>query len=683
MPSSRFLFVWLVVPAFAVLVACAHASSEEATAEDTRSTLYLRTCGGTRVEACFNSAERHLKGDGVAKDEARAATLYELGCDGGDTRSCAALGVLKEEGRGVAKDAAAAAKLYAQACERDIGEGCGRLALLYSEGRGVPASEPEAVRFFQQGCAHDDGLSCNNLGALMLMGGFGLPQDVAGGMGRLVQACNRQVATACETVAEEFDSGTRTRKDPRLAASYFRQACGMGLKRACERSASAVAATPQPAVTPEEGAKLEKIRAMCDAAGTGVGKGMACYLMGIAYEKGASVKENPGRATVFYKHACDQEVQEGCAAMRRMLGLTPEGEAQPEPKQSVLESLRLDLPSTPRAEPKQAVLESLRLQGAAPGPDAASLDPLVRLDAACRVGRSDACTRRGWLLKNGESGAVSNAMQALVDFKKGCDGGDASGCMAMGNAYLFGAPGVPQDKTLGMSFLEQTCSWASGGEACRALADHLVLSDAGPENQPRVMRALERGCFVHESSRSCSKLLSESSRSRVAAEREPANLERIKRQACKTRLMPACKELNLLGPPEDAFVRTQRIACQSGGNPDACADAATAYEKGALVVRDVTRALRWGEQACTGGSGEGCLLLARMHGDKGLGPHDPARSADFASRACERGSWLGCLLTERNLRYGLGTAQNGPRADAARRRSCELKPDDERPASCQ
>ncbi|RKH18469.1 sel1 repeat family protein [Corallococcus sp. CA047B] len=706
MPSSRFLFAWLAAPAFAVLVACAHSSSSEEAAEDPLSTLYLRTCGGTRVEACFNGAERHLKGDGVAKDEARAATLYELGCNGGDPRSCAGLGVLKEEGRGVAKDADGAAKLYAQACERGIGEGCGRLALLYGEGRGVPKSEAQAVRFFQQGCAHDDGLSCNNLGVLMLMGGFGLPQDVAGGMGRLVQACNRQVATACETVAGEFDSGTRTRKDPRLAASYFRQACGMGLQKACERASTAVAATPAPTATPEEGAKLEKIRAMCDAAGTGVGKGMACYLMGVAYEKGASVKENPGRATVFYKHACDQEVQEGCAAMRRMLGLTPEETAQPEPKQSVLESLRLDLPSTPHAEPKPSVLESLRLQGSppsqggaeapkpsvqepspfqsgAPGPSASSLDPLVRLDTACRAGRSDACTRRGWLLKNGESGAVANAVQALVDFKRGCVGGDAPGCMGMASLYLFGAPGVPQDEALGQSLLEQTCSRTRGDDACRALAAHLSTSDVGPENQARVMRALERGCFVHESSRACSELLSNASRSQVPAEKEPANLERIKLQACKTRLMSACKELNLMAPSEDPFVRTQRMACETGRNPDACADAATAYAHGALVARDLTSALRWGEQACTGGSGAGCLLLARMHDDKGLGPQDPVRSANFASRACERGSWQGCEMLARALRYGLGVTQDERRSDEAKRRACALMPEKQRSSSCQ
>ncbi|MCY1040908.1 hypothetical protein OV208_06190 [Corallococcus sp. bb12-1] len=569
----------------------------------------------------------------------------------------------------------------------------------------MPRSEPEAVRFFQQGCAHDDGLSCNNLGALMLMGGFGLPQDVAGGMGRLVQACNRQVATACETVAEEFDSGTRTRKDPRLAASYFRQACGMGLARACERSASAVAVTPQPAATPEEGAKLEKIRAMCDAAGTGVGKGMACYLMGVAYEKGASVKENPGRATVFYKHACDQEVQEGCAAMRRMLGLTPEEAPQPEPKQSVLESLRLDLPSTPRAEPKQSVLESLRLQGSspaqgaveapkpsvqepsqfqggAPGPAATSLDPLVRLDAACRAGRADACTRRGWLLMNGESGAVASAVKALEAFKKGCDGGHVPGCLGMASVYLFGAPGVPQDEVRGQGLLEMSCARAEGEDACTALSDRIVSVDVGFERPAQVMQALERGCFVHGSSSSCSRLLSEVSRSKVPAERSAANLDRIKLQACRTRLMSACKELNLMAPTEDAFVRRQRIACESGRNPDACADAASAYANGAMVARDLTAALRWGEQACTGGSGEGCLLLARLHDAKGLGPQDPVRSADFASRACERGSWQGCEMLARALRFGHGIAMDGRREQEAERRACLLKPEKARRTSC-
>ncbi|WP_147451687.1 tetratricopeptide repeat protein, partial [Corallococcus llansteffanensis] len=419
MPSVKSLFAWLALPALAMLVACAHSSSEEAAkseAEEQLSTLYLRTCGGTRVEACFNRAGRHLKGDGLPKDEARAATLYELGCNGGDTRSCVGLGQLKEEGRGVAKDEAGAAKLYQQACEQNVGEGCGRLALLYGEGRGVEKRQDQAVHFFQLGCIHSDGLSCNNLGVLKLMGAFGLTQDVAGGMDLLVKACNAEVVSACLTMANEFQDGSRVRKDPELAVSYFRQACDLGSKTACERAAlpgsAAVTATPEPAPSAEDGAKLAKIRGMCDAPGTGEVKGMACYLMGVAYEKGGSVKQNPGRATVFYKHACDNEVPEGCEAMRRMLGLTPEGAPRPEPKQSVLDSLRLNLPEPrpePRPEPKQSVLESLRLDPArvkparrvVPMATATVLDPVARLDAACRAGRANACTRLGLLRRWG------------------------------------------------------------------------------------------------------------------------------------------------------------------------------------------------------------------------------------------------------------------------------------------
>ncbi|RKH44487.1 SEL1-like repeat protein, partial [Corallococcus sicarius] len=392
MPSVKSLFAWLALPALAMLVACAHSSSGEVAkseAEEQLSTLYLRTCGGTRVEACFNRAGRHLKGDGLPKDEARAATLYELGCNGGDARSCAGLGLLKEEGRGVAKDEAGAAKLYQQACDRNVGEGCGRLALLYGEGRGVEKRQDQAALFFQRGCVHDDGLSCNNLGVLKLMGAFGLAQDVAGGMDLLVKACNAEVVSACLTLATEFQDGARVRKAPELAVSYFRQACDLGSKTACERAtlpgSAAVAATPEPAPSAEDGAKLAEFRAICDAPGTGVGKGMGCYLMGVAYEKGASVKANPGRATVFYKRACDNEVPEGCEAMRRMLGLTPEGAPRPEPKQSVLESLRLD---PARVTPARRVV---------PMAPATVLDSVARLGAACAAGRARACTRLGWL----------------------------------------------------------------------------------------------------------------------------------------------------------------------------------------------------------------------------------------------------------------------------------------------
>ncbi|NOK18914.1 tetratricopeptide repeat protein [Corallococcus carmarthensis] len=699
MPSVKLLFAWRVLPVLALLVACAHGSSDETTSEaEQLSTLYQRTCGGRTAQACFEQAERLRVGDGVTKDEARAATLHELSCNGDERRACVALGVLKEEGRSVAKDEAEAARLYARGCEQGLPEGCGHLALLYGEGRGVAKDLAQAVRFYERGCAGDDGLSCNNLGVLKLMGGFGVAQDVAAGMGMLVQACNRNVGVACLTVAREFDQGVRTRKDARLASSYFRTACGMGEKEACAATSAAVAAKPEPtpAVTPEEGAKLEKIRAMCE---TGVGLGMACYVMGAAYEKGASVAVNPGRATMYYQRACDHDVPEACGDVRRMLGLTADGAKTEGPKQSVLESLQLDMTKVAPEKPKQSVLESLRLDA---GKVAANAKPTANAKPAPRAsvdrwrdecqdgkGEGDACARLGEVLLEGSAGLqvdVKKGMQLLED---ACLKRTASACALLGALMVSGndALKVAPAPLVGLVFLETGCEARDGGRACDLLGRARLDTTRQYASVGKGVQAWRNGCFTHEDMNSCvlllviTKKLADSGPEAVSSDAR-RSIPSIQAQACKTRVKDECTALGLPMPKDVVRVRHLKEACDAG-DPDACGELAQAYQQGREIDWDRAEEIPVAEQGCDGGSGAACVQLAKYYrGVRGGAPLNLEAMLARAGQACSLKDSTGCSLKARFLEeFGKLTA-DAPQVREARYLACLYLPESRRSGPC-
>jgi hypothetical protein len=104
--------------------------------------LLQKACDGGAAAGCFYLALLYSKGEGVAKDAARAAVLYQKACDGGEAKACFNLGGLYSEGEGVAKDAARAAVLYQKACDGGEWKGCTNLGLLYGMARASRRTRP-------------------------------------------------------------------------------------------------------------------------------------------------------------------------------------------------------------------------------------------------------------------------------------------------------------------------------------------------------------------------------------------------------------------------------------------------------------------------------------------------------------------------------------------------------------
>ncbi len=167
-----------------------------------------------------------LQTRGNTEDLPLAAVYYRQGCDLGDARACTNLGVMFENGQGVYRDDVKAAELYARGCENDDSFGCTYLGFMYHSGRGVPKSPVKAYEMFRLGCADSRSDACTHLGILYETG-EGVSSRDYGRAGRFYsQGCAGHHAPGCRRLGLLYDKGLGVAVDPVQAAELYRLACG-------------------------------------------------------------------------------------------------------------------------------------------------------------------------------------------------------------------------------------------------------------------------------------------------------------------------------------------------------------------------------------------------------------------------------------------------------------------------
>jgi TPR repeat protein len=141
--------------------------------------IFDRACDAGDGEACGQLAGMYGRGDfGVAKDAARAAEHYRRACDAG--RFCGGLALAYANGDGVAKDDERAAALFARvqqdrllSCEKGDADDCFRLGASFREGRlGETKDLSRAEASFGRACELGDAYGCRDQ-RMMLDGPFG------------------------------------------------------------------------------------------------------------------------------------------------------------------------------------------------------------------------------------------------------------------------------------------------------------------------------------------------------------------------------------------------------------------------------------------------------------------------------------------------------------------------------
>ena len=120
--------------------------------------------------------------------------------------------------------------------------------------------------------------------------------------------------------------------------------------------------------------------------------------------------------------------------------------------------------------------------------------------------------------------------------------------------------------------------------------------------------------------------------------------------ACGKGSAEACKNLGVMMRDGQLGTRDPKRASElfEKACPDdsgACNEIALAYERGAGVTKDLTKALSFYAAACDGGASLGCMNYGiALRDGKGLPAKDPKKAREAFLRACQAGEQRACAM---------------------------------------
>ena len=135
-------------------------------------------------EECFQRGQKYCYGDGVPKDDEKAAFYYSLACDLEYGQGCYKLGTQHHHGIGLDIDRKKADKFYAKAVEiwtrecKTLPKACRSLGEMQYNGLGAKKDAKAAAASFKKACDGGDCKGCTLLGDLYQLG-EGVDRDLS------------------------------------------------------------------------------------------------------------------------------------------------------------------------------------------------------------------------------------------------------------------------------------------------------------------------------------------------------------------------------------------------------------------------------------------------------------------------------------------------------------------------
>ena len=178
-------------------------------------------------DALVNLGRKYRKGDGVARDLAKANELFQKAAEMGSGEANYELGFANDYGLGLPKNVGKANELYRRAGELGCGAGFDELGVNYTAGNGVTKDLNQAVELFRKaselGCAS----GFFNLGSCY-DSGIGVNQDYKRANQCYQKAGDLGYADAYTCLGCNYCSGNGVPKDERAANELFEKAGKMG-----------------------------------------------------------------------------------------------------------------------------------------------------------------------------------------------------------------------------------------------------------------------------------------------------------------------------------------------------------------------------------------------------------------------------------------------------------------------
>jgi TPR repeat protein len=185
--------------------------------------LYRQASDVGDAQATLNLGAMYYEGRGVAKNYGEALVLFRKAASLGDAQAMTNLGVMYGAGQGVVKDSAQSLRWLEQAAELGSSSALTFLAIRYEEGNGVVKNESEAARLYRKAADLGNDQAMLNLGKLFYEG-QGVAKDYAQALRLFRQAAERGNAQAMTNVGVMYQNGQAVPKDRAEAARWFAKA---------------------------------------------------------------------------------------------------------------------------------------------------------------------------------------------------------------------------------------------------------------------------------------------------------------------------------------------------------------------------------------------------------------------------------------------------------------------------
>ena len=191
-----------------------------------------------------------FEGEGVLKDEDKAAEIFTKAANLGDGNSMVLLGELAEK----RDDMELSFQWYKKAADAGNAEGLVKTGKYYQDGKGVKQDKKEAAHYFFMAAELGDAEGHFQL-ACCFGNGEGEDKDDRQALARFIMAAELGHASACFYVGELFNAGQGAPQSRSTALKYYLRAAELGDEEAAARVAEFARAPKQGRAVASKGKK--------------------------------------------------------------------------------------------------------------------------------------------------------------------------------------------------------------------------------------------------------------------------------------------------------------------------------------------------------------------------------------------------------------------------------------------
>jgi len=200
-----------------------------------------KACDKNDSTGCMVHGLIHLSGLGTEEKNKNKANSFfkkakkklEKECAKNDAEACSNLGVIHQHGFGVPINKNKAVPFLQKACSLNDREACVEIGNFYYKGIIFKKNSKKAMAFYQKACDLNASEGCATLGVIYF-DGIDTKKDEIKGLTLLKNSCYMSSSTGCYYTGLLYET---VYKNPSESKKFYKKACDLYNKRACEKIA--------------------------------------------------------------------------------------------------------------------------------------------------------------------------------------------------------------------------------------------------------------------------------------------------------------------------------------------------------------------------------------------------------------------------------------------------------------